>query len=86
MNAIDRALEIVGEIEELGLKVEACIEIQNDALIELDDGTEIWLFDPQLNLEPCIEFGHLVYFTDGGTDAAVSIVNAVEAARCNVTS
>ena len=72
--------ELVGELEELGLKIEDVVSVQGDTLIKTSDGVDIWFFADD-DLEPRLEFNDLVYFTDGGPDLAVSIVNAHEAIR-----
>lgn len=79
--------ELVGELEELGLKIESVDEIQRDTLIKTSDGVDIWIFPLGDGYETRLEFNDLVHFTDGGPDLAVSIVNAHEAIRlARVTS
>ena len=73
--------KLVSDLEAYGLVIVDVVEIFQDTLIKTTCGVDIWIFDPALELESRIEYNDLVYFTDGDTNLAVSIVNQVEAIK-----
>ena len=78
--------KLVSDLEAYGLVIVDVVEIFQDTLIKTKCGVDIWIFDPVLELESRVEYNDLVYFTDGDTNLAVSIVNQVEAIKIARTS
>ena len=78
--------KLVSDLEAYGLVIVDVVEIFQDTLIKTTCGVHIWIFDPVSELVPRVEYNDLVYFTDGDTNLAVSIVNQVEAIKIARTS